>query len=225
MRPRDLRCWAVATALAAAAVAAAALKPSQPLADTRAPVDLETLLPARFGQWQAGTSAATPPRPAAEQANRFYGQVVARTYVDRENRPVMLSIAYGRNELGDELQAHRPESCYAAQGFAVRPLRDETLATGTHAVPVRRLFAQRGARSEPVTYWITVGDRAARPGLERKLAQLRTGLRGTIPDGVLVRVSTLDDDPGAGFALQDRFIRDLLSTLAPEARARLAGNY
>jgi len=53
---------------------------------------------------------------------------------------------------------------------------------------------------------------------------LRFGLRGTVPDGMLVRVSSLDADERSGYALHDRFVRDLLGSLAPLVRARLLGS-
>ncbi len=133
----------------------------------------------------------------------------------------MLSIAYGRDQRGDALHAHRPEYCYEAQGFAVRRLADESVMTAKGPLPVRRLFAQRGLRHEPITYWTTIGERVARPGIERKLAQLRFGFARSVPDGMLVRVSSLDADPGTAQPLQDRYIRDLQQSLSSEARRRL----
>jgi EpsI family protein len=199
--------------------------PIQRQAAQRPQVDLEAMIPAQFGGWRV-TGDLVPLQASPDLAARLdelYSQVLARTYVDAGNRRVMLSIAYGGDQLSDRTQVHRPENCYAGQGFAIRRIRDESLATGVGAIPVRRLFAQRGARREPVSYWITIGDDAMLPGLERKLAQLRLGLGGTIPDGMLVRVSSLDSDAEAGYALQDRFLRELLGAMAPAARARLVG--
>jgi EpsI family protein len=225
MRARIVRYWVVGVALAAAALAAEGFKPTQRLADARPRVDLEAMVPAQFGDWRASDDVV-PLQPTPEvtaKLDRFYGQVLARTYVDRNNRRVMLSIAWGGDQSSDRMQAHRPEYCYAAQGFDVRPVRDEKLATGAGEIPVRRLLAQRTSRQEPITYWITVGDRTALPGIDRKLAQLRFGLSGTIPDGMLVRVSSLDADLPTAYELQDRFIRALLGSMGTEARARFAG--
>jgi hypothetical protein len=47
------------------------------------------------------------------------------------------------------------------------------------------------------------------PGVPRKLVQLRYGLLGEIPDGMLVRVSSLVNNSEDAFALQARFIADL----------------
>ena len=47
------------------------------------------------------------------------------------------------------------------------------------------------------------------PGLSRKLAQIRYGLRGEIPDGMLVSFSSLGRDRDQQFILPERFIADL----------------
>lgn len=226
-QPSLTRRWAIGATLLGAAVAGTALRPTRLLAEQRPALDLDVAVPAQFGHWRTSNDALVPVQPDPEalaRLDRIYSQVLARTYVDNDHRRVMLSIAYGGDQRNDRMQAHRPEYCYAAQGFEIRPVRDETLATDAGRIPVRRLLAQRNARREPITYWITVGDRAARPGLERKLAQLRFGLSGTVPDGMLVRVSSLDSDTSSGFALHDRFVRDLLGSLAPAARTRLLGS-
>jgi EpsI family protein len=221
------RRWAIGATLVGAAVAGAALRPSQILAAQRPRLDLDAAVPAQFGDWRTIGGDVVPVQPGDHTPagiERLYSQVLARTYVDHDHRGVMLSIAYGADQRNDRMQAHRPEYCYAAQGFKVRPVGDESVATELGSIPVRRLLAQRNSRRESITYWITVGDRAARPGLERKLAQLRFGLRGTIPDGMLVRVSSLESGALAGFALHDRFVRDLLGSLTPAARTRLLGS-
>jgi len=220
------RRWAIGATLFGAAAAGAVLKPTRLLAEQRPKLDLEAAIPAQFGDWR--TSGDVVPVQADPEVlakiDRIYGQVLSRTYVDSGSRRVMLSIAYGGDQRNDRMQVHRPEYCYVAQGFEVRPVRDDALATDDGSIPVRRLLARRNARREPITYWITVGDRPARPGLERKLAQLRFGLTGVVPDGMLVRVSSLESDGASGYALHDRFVGDLLRSLSPVARARLLGS-
>jgi len=225
-KPPLTRRWVLGATLIGAAFAGTALRPTRLLAEQQPRFDLDAAIPSQFGDWHA-TGDAVPVQAAPEALadfDRIYSQVLARTYVDKGNRRVMLSIAYGGDQRNDRMQAHRPEYCYAAQGFEVHRIRDEDVVTNAGSLPVRRLLAQRNSRREPITYWITVGDRAARPGLERKLAQLRFGLRGTVPDGMLVRVSSLDPDGRSGFALHDRFVRELLGSLAPLVRTRLLGS-
>ena len=135
----------------------------------------------------------------------------------------MLSIAYGADQLGESMQVHRPEFCYSSQGFQITKNAVSQMSTSEGIVPVRRLIAQAGSRTEPITYWITVGEQAALPGLSRKLAQLRYGLTGTVPDGMLIRVSSIGIDEENQYTLQDRFVRDLLGALSPDKRITLLG--
>jgi EpsI family protein len=90
-------------------------------------------------------------------------------------------------------------------------------------LPVRRLETRFSTLfREPVTYWTVVGDELTVDGWDKRLAEIRHGLRGEIVDGMLVRVSSVSDDTAGAFALQDQFIRDLLQSLTPAHRRRLA---
>jgi hypothetical protein len=48
------------------------------------------------------------------------------------------------------------------------------------------------------------------------MVRLNYGLRGIIPDGALVRISTVGLSPVDSFRLQDQFIRDFLAAVRPE---------
>lgn len=223
--PMHWRAWLIAALLLAAAAMSAAWPAAVDIAPPRPKPDLSRLVPAHFAGWRMDSSAVLEPvssRAAAKTAGT-YAQTLERIYLDGEQRRIMLSIAYGDRQLGDALQTHRPEYCYAAQGFTVGKASDGLLATGEGALPIRRLHTHRPGRSEVVSYWLTVGDQAALPGLSRKIAQLRYGLGGTLPDGMLVRVSSIDDPTAASYALHDRFVLDLLATLPAGDRVRLTG--
>jgi hypothetical protein len=56
-----------------------------------------------------------------------------------------------------------------------------------------------------------------------KLQRLAYGLSGKIPDGMLVRVSTIQTDEQRAYQLQDRFVGQLLEALDPGGRVRLLG--
>ena len=86
-----------------------------------------------------------------------------------------------------------------------------------------RLLAVKGGRSEPVTYWFTMGDQVvmSRPG--RLYAQLKYGLRGVIPDGMLVRISNLSGDSRASYAAHAQFLQAMLGALDAPTLARVAG--
>ena len=191
---------------------------------SRETIDLETLVPVSFGGWQLEPMADTiPPSPDVE-ANlaRLYTQVLERTYVNAQGERMMLTVAHGGDQ-GDALKAHRQEACYAAQGFEIRGLEHSRLSLPKRDIPVTRMLAVRGDRSEPVTYWFTMGDRVVLSRLERLRTQLAWGFSGRVPDGVLVRVSSFSTHPGEAYAAQAAFLAALLQPLAPRDATRLAG--
>lgn len=219
------RAWLAGLLLAAGAWSAVQLQPrGAPLPASAAP-DLETIIPQQFARWRVVPHAELliANRALTEKVEAVYASTLERVYVDAEGHSAMLSIAYGSNQLGDGLQAHRPEYCYRAQGFEVGSARDGIVRTAVGNIPARRLVARAGMRNEPITYWLTIGDRTVLPGLSRELAQLRHGLAGAVPDGLLIRVSSLEQDPAAAYHLHDRFITDLLAALPAADRARLGG--
>ncbi len=215
----------VGLAMAATAVGTRALTPSARLAETRERFDLDAAIPTQFGGWSVDQSL-TPvtPNPDSQAAlDRIYDQTLARTYVDPSGQRVMLSIAYGGDQ-SKALQLHLPEVCYVAQGFQLVQKGEGVLATSFGTLPVKRLVARADVRNEPITYWITVGDQATQAGFAQKFQLLAYGLSGKIPDGMLVRVSTIDNDAGAAWRVQDRFANALLAALTPPSRTRLLGN-
>ncbi|GAB4483746.1 MAG: hypothetical protein OHK0018_15460 [Erythrobacter tepidarius] len=214
----------LALAMALAAAAAVQMKPTRKIADQGPKIDLEAMIPRQFGDWKVDP-AVIPLKVSPDvqaRLDKIYNQTLARTYVNGKGERVMLSIAYGGDQ-SDNMQVHRPEVCYTAQGFEVTANAFGRIDTAWGAIPVRRVVARQGARNEPITYWIVVGDRIATRGLEQKLAQLRYGLTGRVPDGMLVRVSSIDRDEARGYAIQQEFVGTLLARVDEQRRLRLAG--
>lgn len=220
--PAGRAALAVATMLAAAMLAPAAT-PRQPLREGPQKSFAERV-PERFGGWRAaGHVALIADSPELQQAlDRSYDETLARAYRHEDGTLVMLSVSYHRVQGRDRI-LHRPEVCYAGQGFDVKAVEgDHRLALGARSLPVTRLMA-RGPRTEPVTYWLVVGDRVTRFGLDWRRVTLGYGLRGVLPDGVLVRVSTLGERRGDAFSPHERFARDLAAALPADDAARLFG--
>lgn len=211
-------------AMVLAAGAAPALKPS-PVPPAAAAFELERVIPRSFGSWIIDPSIApiTPAPDVQAKLDRLYDQIVSRTYVNARGERVMLVVAYG-GEQSDALKAHRQEVCYAAQGFEIRNVSNGTLRLGEKTIPVTRVAAVRGPRSEPVTYWLTMGDRVVLGRLERLMVQLRFGLSGQIPDGLLVRVSSISSNPAQAFSGQEEFISALLEGMRHGDIHRLVGS-
>lgn len=208
-----------------ASASAEYLKPTKRLVDSMPAINLEKMIPAQFGEWtsdQAQSGQIVDPG-TKEVLEKIYGQTLTRIYLNPQGVRIMLSIAYGGDQ-SKELEVHRPEVCYTAQGFQVLKSVQDMVATTFGTLPVKRLFAVQGNRNEPITYWIMVGNEAA-VGIKVKLAQVRYGLTGSVPDGMLVRVSSISPDEKQAYPKHDDFIRAMLAAMSKEDRARLVGNF
>ncbi len=216
----------LALVMVVGAVAGEWLRPTLRLAEVKPAIQLEQQIPEAFGEWRLDRSIRPVlPDPSLQaMLDSLYSQVLARTYVNAQGQRIMLSIAYGSDQSNEATAVHRPEFCYSAQGFRVAVLRTERIEVGQTAVPVARVRASLGQRIEPITYWVTLDEAATLPGLGRKLQQIRYGLQGQIPDGMLVRVSSISPQDEPAFALQQRFIDQMYQAVPAEVRSRYFGS-
>ncbi|WP_269631546.1 exosortase-associated protein EpsI, B-type [Pelomonas sp. BJYL3] len=219
------RALLLAAAMGGTGLLAERLRPHRFLADEQARLPLAGLMPDHFGSWTRDPSVAPLlPNPQQQQVLAdTYDEVLALSFRNAARQLVMLSLAYGRNQHKGML-VHRPEICYPAQGFRLeQDVVDATVALDDGPLPLKRLVASQGRRHEPISYWVVVGDTLTAFGYPHRWVALRYGLQGLIPDGVLVRVSSLNTDNAEGFALQAAFIREWARALSPAARLRLLG--
>ncbi|WP_050415601.1 exosortase-associated protein EpsI, B-type [Azoarcus sp. CIB] len=207
-----------------AAGGAYGLRPTQKIADTTPSVDPEVMIPTAFGDWREELRS-TPQivDPQQQQTiDKIYSKTLSRTYVNSEGYRIMLSVAYGSNQ-SDSMQVHKPEVCYPAQGFSLHAKQTAVLRTSSGDVPVTRLETSLGARREPVTYWVTVGDRVISSRMHKKFVEMSYGFGGEIPDGMLLRLSSIDAGTAHAYDVQVQFAEDLLSAVRPEHRTQLFG--
>ena len=198
--------------------------PTHRIADDGPAVNLETMIPKQFGDWQ------DQPQQTAQIINpqqtdllaRLYSQTISRTYVNSKGDAIMLTIAYGADQ-SDAKQLHYPEVCYPAQGFQVISNKVGVLQTDFGTIKVKRLVTVLGSRTEPLTYWTTIGNKVVVGGKEAKLEQLKYGFKGQIPDGLLFRVSSITNEAENGFNLQQDFSRKLLKSMTSNNRLKIAG--
>lgn len=220
-----LRSMILTVLMLAASGMAVALKPTKKIADEGPKFELATLIPKHFGEWREElvSSAQIVDPQQKEMLDKIYSQLLSRTYVNAQGYRIMLSIAYGSDQT-DTAQVHRPELCYPAQGFVLHGRNADTMQIRAGAIPVTRLSTSLGQRQEPVTYWIMIGGTVIKSGtFEKKLTELSYGLRGKIPDGILIRVSSIDPDKARAYEMQDRFSKQMLEAIPSESRWRLAG--
>ncbi|TSA13920.1 MAG: EpsI family protein [Comamonadaceae bacterium] len=207
-----------------AAFLGAALRPTIILADELAPINLKTMVPIAFGDWQEQPNASVQiiDPQQKETLERIYSETLSRTYVSSHGDRIMLSIAYGKNQ-SKALELHVPEICYPAQGFALLHKRKFLLNLSGNSILATRLQTNLDQRFEPVTYWTVVGDQITTNALEKRLTEMRYAMHGQIPDGMLVRVSSIDKNSDKAYALQSSFARDLIQAISPDHRSRFAG--
>ena len=201
------------------------LKPTYNISEQKGSFKLEEIIPQSFGNWSyLPTNQNNFVSPEVKQTlDKIYSQTLSRTYIDEHENVVMLSIAYGGNQSNDTMQVHRPEYCYRAQGFIVTDASEETFNIGKKSLAIRNLIADQGQRHEQISYWITIGDKSTLPGLQRKLIQIAYGLSGQVPDGMLIRVSTISNDSEKGYALNKQFIRELINGMSHENLTKIIG--
>ena len=211
--------------MVAGAGGAVLFRPTKHLADQLGMPNLEAMFPTQFGEWRIDSSMPVilPAPNVQAMLDKIYNQTLARTYVNPRGQRVMLSVAYGGDQ-SDGTSAHRPEACYPAQGFAITANRAVVLSMPGRTLSARTLMANMGARYEPITYWVVVGDKVVTTGIGQKLAQMRYGVRGIIADGMLVRVSNIDANMAQGAALNERFIVELATSLDAKSVPRVFGD-
>lgn len=211
--------------MCASALAGAAMVPTRLLSRERGPFKLSDMIPERFADWQLNRLAqGGVVNPQAQAlSDRIYSQILDRTYLTPDGRHIMLSVAYSADQADTSTQVHYPEVCYPAQGFRLLSEQRGQVATPHGPIRVKRLETRLPGRPEPLTYWTMVGNQQSLGGWDKKLAEIRHGLKGEIVDGLVFRVSCVDPETPRAFALQDQFIRDLEPALSPAARLQLMG--
>lgn len=223
-----------ASVLAVLTLASCAASSMRPELEASASAPLAALIPERFGEWTVetlpGSQVLLVPDalddPAAAQ-DASYDDVLMRSYRHADGRQIMAAFAYGRRQT-QEIKIHRPELCYYAQGFDVRSLglRSLELASAVR-VGAPALFTQNRARTEIVTYWIRLGDHVATSPWDIRARIFKDGLSGRVPDGLLVRASSLAAsaaDADRELDLHETFLRDLYAAVPEQTRRFLAGD-
>lgn len=225
MSAAPLKNLLIGLALLAVAIAAVMAKPAQLVAEQEPKVDLETLIPKRFEGWHLDESVA-PLQASPDQMDalkKIYSQILTRTYVGSGGQGIMLSVVYG-DGIDRQLDVHRPEYCYPAQGFQVSQYTDQIIRTLSGNLSVRRLVASKNQRIEPISYWIKIGDKALSSTFERKLQKIKQGFTGRVGSGMLVRVSSIGNDKGLAYKEQEDFINAMLQAMPDAQRKQLIGD-
>jgi EpsI family protein len=182
---------------------------------------LDALIPKRLGDWQFETTSGLVLPPPDATADRLYDEVLTRVYTRPDGAAVMFLVAYSSVQDG-LLQLHRPEVCYPTSGYQLSETRIQPVVFGNgDQVPARRFTAASPSRIEHVLYWTRLGQALPTSWTEQRWAVVRANLAGLIPDGVLVRMSSIENDSEKAFAMLQQFASELAAAATPTARQLL----
>jgi EpsI family protein len=208
--------------LGATALLAAAATPSSKAASRGDSTALEQMVPDTVGPWTSAPFADVLIPRAEKAEEKSYDEVVTRYYDSRAAAPIMLLIAYGKAQVGGT-ELHRPEACYPVAGFKLRRRPDVVLRFPGVQIDARVMTAEASERVEQLLYWTRVGGDFPTNSLAQRWSAVRQAAGGSVPDGVLVRMSALSVQPAAGLATLRSFATELLGFAGPALRAVLTG--
>ena len=209
----------ISLAMFVAVILAIVLKPQDKVQVQAQKIDLETIIPKQLGDWSIDQSLhmIEPPPDVQASLKVIYSQTLSRTYINPNGYRVMLSIAYG-NGIDKQLDVHRPEYCYRAQGFEVGSSNDLVFESKFGHIPLRRLVARQGERIEPISYWVTIGGETVSGTFDRKMKKIKRMLTGQVDSGMLVRVSSIDQNSSIAYQSHEEFINALVNSLDTKNR-------
>lgn len=185
---------------------------------------LGALIATDIGPWRYTSPAGVIiAREEEGEAVDGYDQVLTRTY-DAPGLPtIMLLLAYGSTQ-GGSLQLHRPETCYPGQGFKLSDFTELNYQFRPgEEVHARRFTASRDDRVERIVYWTRISRSFPRNTAEEYAAIFSGVFNGVIPDGLLVRISTLGDNIRASDAAISQFATQMVKSSPPAGQTILLG--
>ena len=182
---------------------------------------LDGIVPTNFGPWKFETTSGLVLPPPDATADRLYDEVLTRVYTRPDGQAVMFLVAYSGVQDG-LLQLHRPEVCYPVGGYQLSQTRIAPVVfRNGDSVPARMFTATSAMRVEHVLYWTRLGTALPTSWAEQRWAVVLANLNGAIPDGVLVRMSCVENDAEKAFVTLKEFASDLAASVTPKARQLL----
>lgn len=182
----------------------------------------EAWVPENFGDWEVVAHSGVVLPPPDALSDRLYDNIVTRVYTAPGQPAVMLLLAYNNSQDG-VLQVHRPEVCYPAGGFQLSETRPVQLPAPGKAVPANIFTATAPDRVEQVAYFTRLGSAFPRSWAEQRLAVMRANLEGAIPDGMMMRVSTIGMGQVEAEKLLGGFSNEFIGAASPELQRLLLG--
>ncbi|NJC33706.1 EpsI family protein [Sphingomonas jejuensis] len=192
---------------------------SEPLLGRR---KLDDVVPKTLGPWKFETASGLVLPPPDQMRDEIYSDLLTRVYYAPNGDGVMLLVAYSGSQDG-VIQVHRPEVCYPASGYTLTRTEERALDVGPRKIPTRFIVAEGGGRLEQLIYWTRLGPSFPTTWLQQRIDVIEENLKGLIPDGVLVRISTNALDSASGIAIIERFAADFIGALPAVGRRVMIG--
>ncbi|ADQ84988.1 exosortase C-terminal domain/associated protein EpsI [Methylovorus sp. MP688] len=220
---------AIASLLVISFLLSIVLKPVIP--SSQAVVNFDEVFPKKIGKWTEESSpylqvglVAKGQYEDEKSLEQPYDQVLMRSYRHEDGTIVMLALAYAKQQTQD-VKIHRPEVCYEAQGFHILNKSNSIFKAEDIQSPINmvRLLVASDDRTEAISYWIRIGNAYPTSPLEMRKKIFMDGLSGQVDDGILVRVSTIVEDPSnveASYKKQEDFLQELLEA-TPKTNASI----
>jgi EpsI family protein len=180
------------------------------------PTSFSAAIPATVAGWTSRKSAEVV-LPPQDESNKLYENLETRIYEGPNLPAMMLLIAFSSIQQND-IQVHRPEVCYPASGYPILWSKPIEIGFRSTNVMARELLADRGGLRERIVYWVRVGNAFPTNWAEQRTTMALQNLQGSIPDGALFRVSSIEEPDSSNSAALTQFIEMFLSTVPPSFR-------
>jgi EpsI family protein len=212
------RAFVIGGALAASAGVAYARQPEVAAPQVKTE-EFEDWVPDNVGPWAVVSASGVVLPPPDTLRDRLYDNLATGVYAAPDAPIVMMLTAYN-NEQDGVLQVHRPEVCYPVGGYDLTETEKVPLQAAGRTIPANFFTASAPNRIEHVLYYTRLGGAYPRSWAEQRIAVVRANLAGNIPDGILMRVSTIGPDRADALPALRRFA-DMFVSAAPPPLQRL----
>lgn len=184
---------------------------------------IDEMVPKQIGEWEFESASGLVLPPSDEYSDRLYDEIVTRVYSRDGYPPMMLLVAYSNLQDG-MLQVHRPETCYPVGGYTLSESRELAVPLLSGLSITNRYFsAESVGRSEQVMYWTRIGEAFPSRWIDQRWAVVEENLRGRVPDGILVRFSTINPDADLALNHMKQFAAEMVMGMTPRARQLFVG--
>lgn len=180
------------------------------------PDKFSAAIPETVGQWTSRKSSEIV-LPPQDDSNTLYENLETRIYEGVGLPSIMFLVAFNSIQQND-VHAHRPEVCYPAGGFPILQNQPIEVDFGSKTIAGRELLADRGGPTERIIYWLRVGTTFTTSWAEQRLAMALQNLQGIVPDGTLVRVSSIEAPGNSNHAVIMQFIEEFIASTSPSFR-------